>query len=489
MEVTEKLTKQIEEVKYLSVENTDRYRPIIRYFFKQYEKLEYWLYKEDVFNELKYNFEDYTIELCEQDLLRLTEWGNLTNIQDSSNVKTVEEFKNRKFRYQLTEYAIEIERMVMRLETLNVETASLEPKLFEKMRILFTQIQTLEDLEDINACFEELNETFTKLNNNYKDFLKMFNEAKSEELMKSEQFLIYKDKVIEYLKNFISGFQINEIKIKKILSEYPSDFEDVLMSKIMTYKRNQPILETNFDFDYLEEVLRGKYRSIIKWFTNDKYEESESERLKKGVNNIIAKITKYVISIIEANTSINRMEEYRHILTQFLNCKDLSSSEKLATVVFGIEKVKHISGIEKTTDSINVNPKDSEPTLISLKSHSRLVREKTVKNQVVSKADAKEKQLVEIMKEKEKQKKLLKKYIDMGEILIKDLVNIESYERRFILSLLANGINKNIKKNTEFDILYKVEKIDDEKVKLISIDGVLTMDNFKIVFVGDKNGN
>lgn len=37
MEVTDKLTKQITEVKYLSVENTERYRPIIRYFFKQYE--------------------------------------------------------------------------------------------------------------------------------------------------------------------------------------------------------------------------------------------------------------------------------------------------------------------------------------------------------------------------------------------------------------------------------------------------------------------
>ena len=33
MEINEKLVKPIEEVKYLNVENTDRYRPIIRYFF------------------------------------------------------------------------------------------------------------------------------------------------------------------------------------------------------------------------------------------------------------------------------------------------------------------------------------------------------------------------------------------------------------------------------------------------------------------------
>ena len=42
MEVNEKLTKQITEVKYLSVENTERYRPIIRFFFKKKKKLNYY---------------------------------------------------------------------------------------------------------------------------------------------------------------------------------------------------------------------------------------------------------------------------------------------------------------------------------------------------------------------------------------------------------------------------------------------------------------
>lgn len=488
MEVNEKLIKPITEVKYLSVENTERYRPIIRYFFKQYEKLEYWLYKEDVYNNLKDNFESYTLELCEQDLLRLTEWGNLTNIQDTTNVKTVEEFKNRKFRYQLTEYAIEIERMVMHLETLNIETASLEPKLFEKLRILLTEFPNIENSEDINTHFEELNETFTKLNNNYKDFLKMFHESKSEELMKSEQFLIYKDKVIEYLKNFVAGFQINEIKIKQILSEFPEDFEDKIISKIMEYKRNQPILEQDFDYDYLEEVLRGKWKSIVKWFSNDKYEESETERLKKTISNIINKITKYVVSIIETNTSINRMEEYRHILNLFFKSKSLEECSKLSTVVFGIEKVKHISNIEKTTDSINTDPKDSTPTFISLKSHSRLVKEKAIRNQVEYKYFEKEEQLKKIIEQKQREEKLLKEYIQKGEIIIKDLNQIEKFERRFILSLITKGTNKDIVKNNEYGVSYKVEKINDEEVKLVSIDGILTMSNLKITFIGDENG-
>lgn len=490
MEVSEKLTKKIEEVKYLSVENTERYRPIMRYFFKQYEKLEYWLYKEEVFNNLKDNpeFEDYTLELCEQDLLKLTEWGNLTYLQDTSNVKTLEEYKNRKFRYQLTEYAVEIERMVIRLETLKVEKASLEPKAFEELKNLLEKVQKLDSIEEINNCFEKLNETFTKLNNNYRDFLKMFSETKNEELMKIEQFLIFKDKVIEYLKNYMSSFQINEIKIKKILDNLPDDFEELLISKVMEYKKRQPILDPDFDFKYLEEINRGKWNSIVKWFNNSKYEESESERLKKAINSVISKITKYAISIMENTSNTNRMEEYKHILKLFFKTKTLEQAQQLSMVTFGITEVKHFTNIEKTTDSINTNPKDSIPSFIELKSHSRIIREKVIKQQVDDKFFEKEMQLKKILDEKNRKEQLLKKYIKNGEIVIKDLKGIEPFERRFILSLLDKGMNKQIYKNSEFGIEYIIEKIDDSKIQLNSIDGNLTMNNIKIKFLGDKNG-
>lgn len=72
------------------------------------KKLNYWLYKEMVCNEFKTMISEYTIDLCEQDLERLVEWGTLTKIQDTSNITTVEEFENRKFSYQLSEYAVEI---------------------------------------------------------------------------------------------------------------------------------------------------------------------------------------------------------------------------------------------------------------------------------------------------------------------------------------------------------------------------------------------
>ena len=47
MKIQGKMRKPVLEAKYLNVENTDRYRPIIRLFYLKYEKLKYWLYQEE----------------------------------------------------------------------------------------------------------------------------------------------------------------------------------------------------------------------------------------------------------------------------------------------------------------------------------------------------------------------------------------------------------------------------------------------------------
>ena len=99
------------------------------HFFENYEKLHYWMYQEEVYAQMKEEpyFAEYRPEQCLQDLTTLTEWKNLNTIQDTRKVTSIEEFKNRKYRYQMSEYSVEIERLVVRLENLFIEGASLEP--------------------------------------------------------------------------------------------------------------------------------------------------------------------------------------------------------------------------------------------------------------------------------------------------------------------------------------------------------------------------
>lgn len=166
MKINEKLIRSLTETKYLNVDNTDRYRPIVRFFYLEYEKLRYWMYPEEVFEELHKEeyFKDYTEEQCRQDLEVLTRWGNLSAIQDTKRVTSIEEFKNKKYRYQLTDYSVEIERMVIRLENLSIEGASLEPTLLEKIRSSLSEISDIlkEDDEHLYGWWEGLNSDFRR---------------------------------------------------------------------------------------------------------------------------------------------------------------------------------------------------------------------------------------------------------------------------------------------------------------------------------------
>ena len=100
--------EQINETSYLSVQNAPVYRKIMRCFYREYEKMHFQLYKEDIFQFLKEDdaFELYSMEQLVQDLEALVKWKNLTPIQDPGKVYTIADYKNKQYRYTMSEYAM-----------------------------------------------------------------------------------------------------------------------------------------------------------------------------------------------------------------------------------------------------------------------------------------------------------------------------------------------------------------------------------------------
>ena len=485
MEVYEKLTKQISETKYLSTENSYRYRPIMRIFYYHYERLEYWLYKEDVYNELKENeiFRDYTLEECERDLETLTEWLSLSKMQDTKNATSIEEFKNKKFRYQLTEYATEIERLTISLEEMEIKTSSLEPKLFYCLRISISNLENTSSLseKDVNDLWTSLNDDFTKLNQNYQDFLKKFNEPKSEELLQSVLFIQFKGEIIRYLREFVKGYQKNIYHIKNSISLIDESLIEEFLVKLNRYYKKTPIITKDFDFNHYKEVNRGKIKNIFKWFTGSLSSPSEGEKLMSTTDNIIVKITKYANSLLELHGNMtNRREEYKYLCKLFDKIDDISLANQYASVIFGIENVKHFTGSSNlNTDSI-INTYNIPPIEILLSSRTKARKEKSIAMPIVDKTAEKMRLLEEYRKEQENNKKVLKSLIKEKKIILQDEINLSKIERRYIQKLLSSSHQK----ETEFGLNYHIEKKDGQ-CKIISEDGVFYINSLEIIFEGD----
>ncbi|HBM75288.1 MAG TPA: TIGR02677 family protein [Clostridiaceae bacterium] len=491
MEINVKLTKQIEEVRYLTVDNSWRYRAILRFFYLSYEKMKYWMYKEDIYEELKKHeqFSQYTMDDLKQDLDVLVSWKNLMPIQDTSRVSTVEEFKNKQFRYQMTEYSVEIERLTIKLENLLIETASLEPSLLEYLKEELSKFKSMVSNDDktVGAWWRALNENFKRLNQNYQDYIGDFYSMKAEEMMKTKEFLLYKEKFIDYFRDFIKGLQNNSGTIEAILQDISAEDEKAVLEKVFNYEMAIPRLDTDVPEEEIMDNINGKWSNLKNWFLGSDGSESEASRLLDITNEIIRKITRFASQISESrNSAANRKEEYRKLASMFLDCESIEDAHKLSSLCFGIFNTKHIKcDLVRKTESINSGVFDEEPYIYTIKPRIRYYREKAIRNPIANNEERKAKMLEKVMAERQRERKIVEGYIKDGCIRFDSLPEIKREARVTLLRWLAKGINSpDGRAKTEHGRVYRIivpENID-EKCILKCEDGTFEMPPYIIYF-------
>lgn len=490
MKVSDKLIKPLTEVKYLNADNVSRYRCIMRIFFEKYEKLKYWLYQEEVLEEMKQDsfFVDYTAEQCQQDLTMLTEWKNLNTIQDTKKVSSIEEFKNKKYRYQMSEYSVEIERLVLRLENLLIEGSSLEPTLLERIRENIEKFPEMgqKDKNEVYTWWNDLNNDFVRLNQNYQDYIRDLNSVKAEEMMRTREFLVFKDHLIEYLRNFIKGLQRNVGVIEESLRLLDPELKEKVFRKIIDFEMLIPRMDVEITGKMMEQKIRGRFQSIYDWFVGAEGQENEAAKLFDATNEIIRRITRYAAQLSEKNAlGANRKEEYRKVAELFMRCEDVTEAHKMSAMVFGMERPFHISGdLERETDSMNGGVYEERPLRVELKPRIRSYREKTNRSSITEtkqmKLETRQKMLHQQKQEQQKLRLLEKN----DEIDFAHLPILEPRIREILLKWISDAMEAaDFSARTDDGRRYRLERSGtDEKCVIRCEDGNFTMPKMRIVF-------
>ena len=490
MEVYEKLVKPVHEVRYLAAENVERYRVIVRYFFEEYESIKYWLYMEDVFTMMVTTgrFPDYTRVLCQSDLEALCQWGNLTAMQDTSKAKTLEEYRNKRYRYQLSEYTVEIERMTLRLENLEIEGASLEPSLLERMHSELLKFPAIlkKSEQEVNSWWRGVDNDFIRLNQNYQDYVRTLNSHKAEEMMMSEQFLFFKEQLLEYLHTFVKrlheygGMIARHLEASKNDDQMRQLVEMIALAELMT-----PRLDREVDADSLRLNVSRRWVNLNNWF-NGKGDANELERMYDITNDIIRKITSYAQQIGSLRfRNVNRKEEYRHIANVFGKCENLNEAHKLSANVFGVASPFHLINLEpRKTDSIDSGVYDEKPTQIHLESRSQVARSKTIRTKIEDVSAYQRLERMKIEQKRERDLAILQSYIIDGRIDFATLPVIDDYTRQVMLSWVSKANNQSDRRSkTDFGRSYRVELPKNNEMCVVKCDdGNFTMPSMSIIF-------
>ncbi|TYP57869.1 TIGR02677 family protein [Thermosediminibacter litoriperuensis] len=491
MNVKPELLKPLDEARYLTADNASRYRVIMRYFYEQHQRLRYFLYKEDVFNYLKKveAFFDYTMEKCEQDLNTLVQWKNLIATQDTGKAATLEEFRNKKFRYQLTPYSIELERVAIKLESMVGYGGSLEPSLFARVFTSITKITEVAKSEDqayISRWWQELNGYFESIYHNATDYIAGLHSARADELMRTEAFLIYKDKMVKYLRDFIKDLQHFCPAIEDFLRNLEKSDLSSALDRVVEYELSIPRLDVIPSRDEIRESVLNRWENIAGWFLGYGGGESEAQRLLNVTNEIIRRITRYAARIAESQSrAASRKNDYMKLALMFAKCPDLREAHRLSAVVFGCFNTRHLVGdFERATDSITSSVWEERPGFIVIKPKTRSYGDGTARSPIRDTSAERLKILNEHLKDQERERDVIRSYIKNGRIDLRELPEVAPFVRTTLLRWIGKAMGtKGNTGRTEDGIAYRVLFPENgERIWMRSVDGNIYMPAFIIEF-------
>lgn len=474
--------KRVTEATYLSTDKSDKYRAILRHFYIQHERLREFLFPEEIHVHLKESsyFEHYELDELHSDLASLVKWGNLRAQQESGKVKTIEEFKKKRFRYQITPYTVEFERMLIQFEHQSEQFGgSLEKSQFERMYQTLQHIKNAFDDTDESCAqlWDDLLTYFKKITQNTSDYFAYLRSEDASDQMKSEAFFLYKDQFTRYLREFIMNLQRTAASIQDMMLSLSREEMRAFFQKVSRHEEQIFRFERlGEDVDHVSE-LEATWFNVKAWFLGDDNGESQYENILEQTNEAIRRMTRIIQRLGErSQLHRSRKADYLHLAEWFLTLPSIEEAHKLSSVVFGMSNTRHLHSDHIPTDDIYTDVWEEAPMAHERVPRVRAYREKTRASAAESHHEQKEQTKQAYLERRRYEQQVIQQYLSGGTIELEQLPVIEPFVRKLFLSWIGKAMARSDRTiKTEYGDQVKVELDPARTIQVQAEDGQLQM--------------
>ncbi|CAG7651662.1 TIGR02677 family protein [Paenibacillus allorhizosphaerae] len=434
-------TKAIDEMNYLHTQNTSRYRPILRFFYEQHGRRTQ-LKAEDIFEHLQQfqDFEDYTIAELRQDLTVLESLGNITSRQETNDYYTIEEVKAKRFKYQATHYTIQIERFLESLETSQADFGggSLDKNLFDRIADALESLYSIRvdtPPEEVFRRWEDVMEYFRRLDRKSSDYLAHISSFQAEDEMMTEAFLVRRQELITYLRDFVRVLQVKLSPIQHLLEhKFNDEWVGEIIDRVIAYQISIFRFGDRLSPEATKKRLNEEWGLLTLWFQG---EESEASNIMKQTGEIIRKMLWFSARLIESKSTLrSRKQEFLDLAKHFSRMESDIEAHRLASVVIGVPYTRHLSCDEYDTSGRIESFWDMGNDPIPLGSRRPGARTKGKTSAIADNAKKKKELLEAFFKEQEALKQDFQRLIQNGKIELDSLPEITRAQRQKLLQLL-----------------------------------------------------
>ncbi|MEZ6093453.1 MAG: TIGR02677 family protein [Pirellulaceae bacterium] len=371
---------RIKPFAYLDSEKTASYRAIMSIFLDAKSQFEIHLRLEEVGSRMREfaSFENSEPRDFESDLMQLCDWGNIKRTRDTSEFRTVEEFKNPPSLYQLTREGEAAERAVRFyhenvIEPGELQTAALD-MIREQLQCLLNYSQQTElDSKKVHIALSMLESYFDQLTTKAQIFIGSIQRAIDLHDYELDVFLVYKERLIEYLDRFIKELVFATDDIKDIINRIESSDVSRLLFAAATHDVVDAIDTGDEAIESARDSWRLRWGGLKKWFFGTSDSQSQAETLRTCARSAIPA---FLIAVSGINNrrvaSSDRPTDYRALARWFAQLDDDGEAHRLWRTAFSMAPSRHLRVDDDTLyardqDPIGSNTSwmDSPPVLIS----------------------------------------------------------------------------------------------------------------------------
>ncbi len=328
--------------RYLNAENAKRYAAIMAAFVAAKRRFALHLKPADLLRDLD---EANPAEL-EQDLTRLTEWGNLRRQADTTEVRTVEDFRRARFLYQLSAEG-EAAETALAVFRENVETTG------ELQATALSDIEAgLRELGDLLAegdeaklysAFNSLFSRFEQLAARAQQFIGSVRRAIDLQEQEIEAFLAYKEQLIGYLERFLQQLVLRIPAVSGLLRALPADELANALDRMAERELRDAMDPNAAQRERVRLAWRDRWLGLANWFLPGNG-PPQADRLRACARAAIPDLLVVAASLNEQRMQrSDRAADYRELARWFATAESDDLRHRLWREAFCLSPSRHLT--------------------------------------------------------------------------------------------------------------------------------------------------
>ncbi|MFH5185604.1 TIGR02677 family protein [Paenibacillus sp. TAB 01] len=492
---------QIKETKYLSEDKAGIYRPICRVLFQktalEFQGSMYTI--SEILTDLKQRpeFEGRFIDLTEKELddalKSLEKWGNVLGHQDTSKAKRIEELKNRRSLYSITDITIELERMIEGLQNSlrSIRGIEFERHIPDRMMEELDKLKKWKEGQpyDLRIVWKELMDRFKSLQTESSNFFAQISRASfNEDMMRTASFLAYKEKFVQMLRNFVLVIMDKQEKVRQYFHEISDENIQRIVDHIVT-KEEAADISGDFNVEESRSARLSEWQGLKGWFV-------EINGKKPGVRFLIDQAKNTIVRVVKIAEQIT--DRYNHFKSRKNDClqiarllaraETIEECHRLSAYVFGVQQTFHFFAMPKRSDDHHDTIWEYDPHEVTIFKNVPGRRAGKIKHAL----DENPLKEYELLKQHQEHQMIIRRYFDEltvdGRIVFEELPVLHPIIRNILLELIgqASASSKKIAR-TDNGIKFRLTKRSDRWIQVRFTDGTLTMKDLEIERVEGVN--